>query len=78
MLRPTYARVASLLGVCLLVALASPQTSAQTAAPWLDAYREPATGIIAAATSNADAWQRLAELTDTFGNRSERLRCRSP
>jgi carboxypeptidase Q len=55
--------------VCLLVALASPQTSAQTAAPWLDAYREPATGIIAAATSNADAWQRLAELTDTFGNR---------
>jgi carboxypeptidase Q len=36
---------------------------------WLDEYRQPASRIIAAATANDDAWQRLALLTDTFGNR---------
>jgi carboxypeptidase Q len=36
---------------------------------WLDEYRQPATRIITAATANDDAWQRLALMTDTFGNR---------
>jgi carboxypeptidase Q len=36
---------------------------------WLDAYRTPAARIIAAATANDDAWQRLALMTDTFGPR---------
>jgi carboxypeptidase Q len=67
--RPTCARAASLLGLCLLVTIAARELSAQTSAAWLDAYRDPASRIIAAATSNSDAWQRLAELTDTFGNR---------
>jgi carboxypeptidase Q len=65
----TCARAASLLGFCLLVTIATPLVSAQAPAPWLDAYREPATRIITSATSNSGAWQRLAELTDTFGNR---------
>jgi carboxypeptidase Q len=36
---------------------------------WLDAYREPAARIVAEATGGAHAWERLAELTDTFGAR---------
>jgi carboxypeptidase Q len=51
------------------VTIAARGLSAQTSAAWLDAYRDPASRIIAAATSNSDAWQRLAELTDSFGSR---------
>jgi carboxypeptidase Q len=37
--------------------------------PWLDAYQEPARRLIAEGTSSSFAWERLAELGDTFGNR---------
>jgi carboxypeptidase Q len=37
--------------------------------PWLDPYREPAARLIGAALEDASAWNRLAELTDTFGHR---------
>jgi carboxypeptidase Q len=36
---------------------------------WLDPYRAVAPRIIAAATADDAAWQRLALLTDTFGSR---------
>jgi carboxypeptidase Q len=36
---------------------------------WLDAYREPAKRLIDEALANRFAWERLAELTDTFGHR---------
>jgi len=36
---------------------------------WLDEYRPRASRIIAAATASDEAWQRLAEMTDTFGPR---------
>ena len=36
---------------------------------WLDQYRRPASRIIATATANDEAWQRLALMTDTFGPR---------
>lgn len=36
---------------------------------WLDAYRDTAAQLIKAATADDFAWRRLAELTDTFGNR---------
>lgn len=36
---------------------------------WLDQYREPAARLIGEALSSAFAWQRLALLTDTIGNR---------
>ena len=36
---------------------------------WLDPYRVPASRILAAATSDDAAWQRLALMTDTFGPR---------
>ena len=36
---------------------------------WINAYRDPATRLMKAATADDFAWQRLAELTDTYGNR---------
>jgi carboxypeptidase Q len=53
--------------VAALVSLAAP-LSAQSPA-WLEPYRPIAQRLIAEAQSNDFTWQRLAELTDTFGNR---------
>jgi carboxypeptidase Q len=36
---------------------------------WLEPYRDTAERLIAEATSNHFAWERLAEMTDTFGHR---------
>src|SRR5437773_1157005 len=36
---------------------------------WLDQYREPASRLIGEAVGSTFAWQRLAVLTDTIGNR---------
>jgi carboxypeptidase Q len=36
---------------------------------WLDAYRAPAARIVQEALANTTAWERLTELTDTFGPR---------
>ncbi|HLA78180.1 MAG TPA: M28 family metallopeptidase [Vicinamibacteria bacterium] len=38
-------------------------------ATWLDPYRQPASRILAATRDDRAAWNRLAELTDTFGPR---------
>jgi carboxypeptidase Q len=55
-------------GLCLLLGITLAATPAAQAG-WLDAYREPARRLIAEATSTRFAWQRLAELGDTFGHR---------
>jgi carboxypeptidase Q len=56
------------LSILLVSAVVLPtRTTAQNS--WLDAYREPARRLITEASSNDLAWQRLAELGDTFGNR---------
>jgi carboxypeptidase Q len=39
------------------------------AATWLDPYRDPASRLIGEALSSSFAWERLALLGDTFGNR---------
>lgn len=52
----------------MLVLLAS-HPSAQTNGNWLDPFRGNASKLIAAATADQFAWDRLAELTDTFGQR---------
>lgn len=52
-------------------------TSTGAAEGWIDAYREPAGQLIKESLATKFAWNRLAELTDTFGNRlsgSESLR----
>jgi carboxypeptidase Q len=42
---------------------------AETSPAWLQAYREPAARLIGEAVGSTFAWQRLAVLTDTIGNR---------
>lgn len=63
----------SLTGLLALVAGAILTTvSAQSPAPshsWLTPLREDASRLIKAATADDFAWQRLAELTDTYGHR---------
>ncbi len=41
----------------------------RTHASWIETYREPAARLIGEATASTFAWQRLALLTDTIGNR---------
>jgi carboxypeptidase Q len=52
--------------VILLVFALSAPLAAQT---WLDPYRPTSARIIKESQSSDFAWQRLAELTDTFGHR---------
>ena len=63
-------RIAVLVCAAALAAFvpAASQTASQPAA-WLAPLREDATRLIKAATADDFAWQRLAELTDTFGAR---------
>ena len=56
----------SIPGLLLIGALASP-LAAQTS--WLEPYRANAGKLIAAANADQFAWDRLAELTDTYGHR---------
>jgi carboxypeptidase Q len=62
------ALVAVGLAASLAAALAWSGTNAQPAS-WTDAYRGDADRLIREATSTPFAWNRLAELTDTYGNR---------
>ena len=59
--------LAALVGGTLLVPRAHTQTPA--GAEWLEPYRETATRLIQASTSDDFGWRRLAELTDTYGHR---------
>jgi carboxypeptidase Q len=57
-----------LLGAALLAALAA-AASAAFDGNWLEAYRDTARRLIEAARADRFAWNRLAELSDTFGHR---------
>jgi len=63
-----FVRKRALAGAALLLSSASP-LAAQSKTPIADKYRESANKIIAAALADSSAWNRLAELTDKFGNR---------
>ncbi|MEN3337954.1 MAG: hypothetical protein V7647_1630, partial [Acidobacteriota bacterium] len=64
---------------CALVPLLLAVTFAQAARPapaaaapsheWLDIYRDPAARLVGEAMSTRFAWERLAFISDTFGNR---------
>jgi carboxypeptidase Q len=56
-------------GVLLVVMLSASGPYAATDPVWLDAYREPAARLIGEAVGSTFAWQRLAVLTDSIGNR---------
>jgi carboxypeptidase Q len=47
----------------------APHANASSTTSWLDHYRDPAARLIGEAVSSTFAWQRLAVLTDTIGNR---------
>jgi carboxypeptidase Q len=49
--------------------LGAQTTATVTRSVWLDAYREPAARLIGEAVSGTFAWDRLAVLTDSIGNR---------
>jgi carboxypeptidase Q len=53
----------------LAVSAVSPFAQSSSGAAWLTPFRETASRLSAAAQADDFAWQRLAELTDTFGNR---------
>src|SRR5215510_12491372 len=57
------------LSVAAVIAIMASAIDAQSTPGWINAYRDPATRLIKAATADDFAWQRLAELTDTYGNR---------
>jgi carboxypeptidase Q len=56
-----------LLGAALLLFTSVPLSRAQSS--WIEAYREPAARLIGASLSTRFAWERLAELADTYGHR---------
>lgn len=53
----------------LIVAVLTLSPSAQGRPAWLDPYRDNADKLIQAATADQFAWNRVAELTDTYGQR---------
>jgi carboxypeptidase Q len=57
------------IAAALLATAVVAQAQSRTSPPWLDAYRDHASRLIKAATADDFAWQRLAELSDTYGNR---------
>jgi carboxypeptidase Q len=59
------------LSVCLVAFAfsASPRAQAPRTGTWLDPYRDNASRLLGAALATDHAWQRLAELGDTFGYR---------
>jgi carboxypeptidase Q len=59
-------RILTALFVCALSAVVLAQAPQPA---WLDQYRDVAKRIIKESQSSDFAWQRLAELTDTYGNR---------
>jgi carboxypeptidase Q len=52
--------------VCALVVAAVPLPAQSS---WIDAYRDPARRLIDESMSSRFAWERLAEIGDTFGHR---------
>ena len=61
------------LALIIVTAVAALAAARPTASPqsetWIDPYREPAARLVGEALSGSFAWERLAELGDTFGHR---------
>jgi carboxypeptidase Q len=66
-MRLTFRAVVHVLSIPALVLICTTRPAADSR--WLDAYREPAARLIGEALSGRFAWERLAYLGDTFGNR---------
>ena len=66
-MRLTFRAVVHVLSIPALVLICTTRPAADSR--WLDAYREPAARLIGEALGGRFAWDRLAYLGDTFGNR---------
>jgi len=55
--------------VLFSTALSAQQPPVPASGAWLDGYREPAARLIGEAMSSRAAWERLALIGDTYGNR---------
>jgi carboxypeptidase Q len=62
-------RLVLILLIASTIGLARTRLRGQGAPAWLEAYREPAARLIGEATGDTFAWNRLAVLTDSIGNR---------
>ncbi|OFW39127.1 MAG: carboxypeptidase [Acidobacteria bacterium RIFCSPLOWO2_12_FULL_67_14] len=62
-------RLLALACLCVLSAAGVRTQAPARGAAWLEPYRENAARLIKAAQADDFAWQRLAELTDTYGHR---------
>jgi carboxypeptidase Q len=60
------ASIALIVSVGIVIALSRADAQPQS---WIEPYRPDAARIVHASTTNQFAWDRLAELTDTYGNR---------
>src|SRR5262245_30921562 len=68
-LRSRHPALCSLVAILLNAFVTTIPMNAASTPSWLEAYREPAARLIGEATASTFAWQRLAVLTDTIGNR---------
>ena len=57
------------IAAALVLFVAGRSEAQPDAVRWLEPYRDPASRLVGAAIGDTAAWQRLAELTDTFGHR---------
>ena len=70
LIRSRVLTVSALLPLLFITADAqSPAPAVTPSTAWLDSYREPAARLIGEALAGRFAWERLALLSDTFGNR---------
>lgn len=60
---------AALVASALLIPPIVAQSRSSNGDDWIDPYRDPAERLIRESLASRAAWDRLAELTDTFGNR---------
>lgn len=62
-------RLVRCLGVSLIAVLCASPSGVRAQPDWIAAYHEPAARLIGESLATRFAWDRLAELTDTFGHR---------
>jgi len=65
----THRRALALVILTLAFAIAGARPAGSQSASWIDPYREPAARLVGEALAGSFAWERLAELGDTFGHR---------
>jgi carboxypeptidase Q len=68
-MRPSLTGLLALVAGAILTTVSAQSPSPAPSHSWVMPLREDATRLIRAATADDFAWQRLAELTDTYGHR---------